>query len=103
KGFSTDGRPVQVHTWIKGARKGKPRIVDSAKFGREWKGWWRGLNPEWRFQGSELVKEGKGPWDAMRKPGANGFLGVLAALKWWGEEGGVTADWSAAVADVSWV
>jgi hypothetical protein len=50
-----------------------------------------------------LVKEVKGSWEPLRKPGANRFLGLLAGLKWWREKLGVTKEWVAALEDVTWV
>jgi hypothetical protein len=73
------------------------------KFAKEWQAWWRGLNPGWRIEDGVFLKEAKGSWEALRKPGANGFLGVLAGLKWWREARGMTSEWTAAFDDVTWV
>lgn len=102
KGFRTDGRPEELQTWIKYARKKKPAIEDLDKFVVEWKGWWMGLNPKWRVQGDVLLKEVKGPVESLRKPGANGFLSVLTGLKWWWEGKGATEEWIATFEDVTW-
>jgi hypothetical protein len=103
KGLGTKGRPSQVQAWIKYARKGSPDISDVAAFVKQTKAWWCGLNPDWRVKGGVLLKEEKGSLDAMRKPGANGFLSVLAALKWWWGATGATTDWRATLDDVTWV
>lgn len=62
-----------------------------------------GLNPEWRVRDGVLVREGEGSWDQMRQPGANGFLGVLIALRWWMDEEVEMDDWRVMVDDVTWV
>ncbi|KAJ7040208.1 hypothetical protein C8F04DRAFT_1253967 [Mycena alexandri] len=103
KGFSTNGRPGEIHTWIKNARKVTPKIEDVPAFIRNFKSWWLGLNPEWRVRDGVLVKEGVGSWEEMRQPGANGFLGVLIALRWWLEADGESEDWKAMLDDVTWV
>ncbi|KAJ7758851.1 hypothetical protein DFH07DRAFT_958252 [Mycena maculata] len=93
--FLSAGRPKQVGVWVKYARKGTPPIANGAEFVDAWESWWRSLNPEWRLaDGGRMV------------PGANGFLSVLACLKWWKMEvklAGAEARWATAVADVTWV
>ncbi|KAJ7020509.1 hypothetical protein C8F04DRAFT_974169 [Mycena alexandri] len=103
KGFSTDGRPAEIHTWIKNARKIAPKIKDTAKFVAALRMWWKRLNPEWRVQGEGFIKENVGSLDEMRHPGANGFLGVLVALRWWREAEGETSEWKEMFDDVTWV
>ncbi|KAJ7790285.1 hypothetical protein B0H14DRAFT_2292083, partial [Mycena olivaceomarginata] len=102
KGFGTEGRPEEIQVWIRYARKGTPKIKSMEKFAKEWEGWWMALNPEWRINDGALVKEVKGSWEPLRKPGANGFLGLLAGLKWWREKLGATKKWVAALEDVTW-
>ncbi|KAJ7809603.1 hypothetical protein B0H13DRAFT_2385138 [Mycena leptocephala] len=83
KGFRTDGRPEEIHTWIKYARKKKPAIPDMDR---------------------QRVAEGdQGSVELLRKPGANGFLSVLAGLKWWWEGEGATEEWIASFEDVTLV
>jgi hypothetical protein len=103
KGLGTEGRPSQIQTWIKYARKGTPEIADVEGFIEQTKAWWGALNPEWRVKDGTLLKEEKGSLDAMRKPGANGFLSILAALRWWWQAKGAMADWRATLEDVTWV
>ncbi|KAJ7642310.1 hypothetical protein DFH06DRAFT_1137331 [Mycena polygramma] len=103
RGFAADGRPSEIQTWIKYARATRPEIKNSTQFVEKWQGWWKSINPSWRLQDGVLVKESEGSWDVMRKPGSNGFLGVLACLKWWREEKGSTSEWADALADVTWV
>ncbi|KAJ7168097.1 hypothetical protein C8R43DRAFT_853617, partial [Mycena crocata] len=103
KGFATTARPAEIHNWIKCARKGTPKIGNTVAFVSTWADWWRAINPTWRVVDGELVKVVKGSWEVMRVPGANGFLSVLVALKWWRELTGETGEWSAAIRDVTWV
>ncbi|KAJ6490425.1 hypothetical protein C8R47DRAFT_977341, partial [Mycena vitilis] len=103
RGFTADGRPSEIQTWIKYARATRPEIKNSVQFIEKWQGWWKSINPSWRLQDGVLVKKSEGAWDVMRKPGSNGFLGVLACLKWWREEKGSTSEWADALADVTWV
>ncbi|KAJ7429351.1 hypothetical protein B0H11DRAFT_1653640, partial [Mycena galericulata] len=104
KGFSAIGRPKAIASWIKYARKGSPSIGKVDVFATVWELWWKGINPAWRLADGVLVKETKGSWKAMEMPGANGFLSVLVALKWWREaEKDATARWSSAIEDVTWV
>lgn len=49
-----------------------------------------------------LKQAEEGEWAELEKPGVNGFLSVLIALKWW-KEGGGDGDWAEWVADVTWV
>ncbi|KAJ7806503.1 hypothetical protein B0H13DRAFT_1669770, partial [Mycena leptocephala] len=103
KGFATKGRPKEVAYWVKCARKGSPNIENVGAFVADWKGWWKGINPEWRIaRDGTLRRTEEGPWDTMKVPGANGFLSVLVCLKWWKDAGG-EGDWADSVADVTWV
>ncbi|KAJ7115509.1 hypothetical protein C8R43DRAFT_826888, partial [Mycena crocata] len=107
-GLSTDNRPKEIGTWVKYARKGKPEIKDEQKLGVEWGKWWYTINPKWWCTGDVLSKAtaqatAQGAWDELRKPGANGFLGLLIGLRWWGEGPAQNAEWSEALADVTWV
>lgn len=71
---------------------------------REWWKWWTGINPEWRVSDGELQQKDDGPFDALRYPGQNGFLNVIACLKWWYLAMDTPSDsWKRAVADVRWV
>ncbi|KAJ7123329.1 hypothetical protein C8R46DRAFT_928220, partial [Mycena filopes] len=104
KGFGTEGRPGAVHTWIKNARKKKPVIKNMERLAEEVEGWWKRVNPGWRLVDDELITDPLGgDWEAMRQRGANGFLGVLIALKWWREAEGETKEWRAIFDDVVWV
>ncbi|KAJ7747404.1 hypothetical protein DFH07DRAFT_747794, partial [Mycena maculata] len=97
-------RPKQVGDWIQRARKGTPPISDLEGFIEEWWKWWTSMNPGWRRVNGTLVQEGAGSWEPLECPGPNGFLSVLACLKWWRMEvPDDTDDWKKAVGDVVWV
>lgn len=84
-----------------------PDIEDEATYASNWWKWWGGLQPEWREHDTEgrPIAGGEGDWDALEKPGKNGFLIVLISLWWWkGVASSATmGDWSAAMEDVAWV
>ncbi|KDR65475.1 hypothetical protein GALMADRAFT_81806 [Galerina marginata CBS 339.88] len=76
--FAANLRPVAVGDWIQRARSIKWRPAE--------------------------LDEG-GEWDALNKPGANGWVSVIAALFFWGDALGDTqsVSWTRAVEDVTWV
>ncbi|KAJ7173537.1 hypothetical protein C8R46DRAFT_870792, partial [Mycena filopes] len=87
--FSKVKRPQAVTDWV---RDGRGRTVeirqigDVAKFGDEWWGWWRALQPKWRaHRDGERPEEpaGNTDWGKLVVPGQNGLLSVVAALYWW--------------------
>ncbi|KAJ7724196.1 hypothetical protein B0H16DRAFT_1247244, partial [Mycena metata] len=103
KAFPATGRPEEVKNWVKCARKGTPTMKKPEEFASAWEGWWKAINPEWRVAADGTLKQsGEGEWSTMEVPGVNGFLSVLMCLRWW-KEGGVNGDWTACVADVTWV
>ncbi|KAJ7044207.1 hypothetical protein C8F04DRAFT_900104, partial [Mycena alexandri] len=103
KGVSTTGRPKEIGHWVKCARKGAPPIANVGAFASSWQRWWKGINPKWRVAADGTLKQAEeGEWAELEKPGVNGFLSVLIALKWW-KEGGGDGDWAEWVADVTWV
>ncbi|KAJ7721199.1 hypothetical protein DFH07DRAFT_760601, partial [Mycena maculata] len=105
--LSNEGRPEEVGTWIKYVQKGILTIENGQAFAEKWENWWRALNPDWRVaEDGTPLREERGAWDKMEAPGANGFLGVLACLKWWKLKVDIADGdkrWAAAVADVMWV
>ncbi|TDL14269.1 hypothetical protein BD410DRAFT_734350, partial [Rickenella mellea] len=105
-GFTTEKRPDAIRWWIDRGRKPTPSIDDVSALASQWWAWWTVLQPVWRSKsddGRPLI-EGEGSWEDLKKPGRNGFLGVLMALAWWksGLRGADSSDWNAAVADVEW-
>ncbi|KAJ7071751.1 hypothetical protein B0H15DRAFT_738112, partial [Mycena belliarum] len=103
KPHSTKKRPVQVKAWTQRARRHTPAVPDAIAFGEEWWGWWTDINPAWRKTSIPMKRETGREWDYMDYPGQNGFLNVLACLKWWWDNGGSSERWVEAVEDVIWV
>ncbi|KII84061.1 hypothetical protein PLICRDRAFT_118457, partial [Plicaturopsis crispa FD-325 SS-3] len=108
-GLGLHRRPPHVQWWIRRARlpeRSLP-ILDLDEFIRDWKAWWGSCNPNWRQPegaGLPMTQNAEGSLEVLRKPGKNGILSVLAALKWWRDaEGGNSSEWAAAVDDVSGV
>ncbi|KAJ7895676.1 hypothetical protein B0H13DRAFT_2338752 [Mycena leptocephala] len=116
--LSAEGRPVQVHNWIKGGRaktKKIPAIKNIQKYADEWGKWWDRLQPAWR----ERDRDGRwrtggdtsyGPaneWDALDCPGVNGCLSLVASLYFWGactdQPPLIKERWDSAVQDVTWM
>jgi hypothetical protein len=82
--LSKVGRPDIVDRWIANARKSTPQVSDVAAFGREWKAWWIGLQPEAREHEKLLRIAMPGErWEDLRKGGINGFFNVVVSLSWW--------------------
>ncbi|KAJ7068439.1 hypothetical protein C8F01DRAFT_978281, partial [Mycena amicta] len=83
--FATKGRPEELAWWIGRGRNGTPDITDAKKFGQATKGWWHAINPAWRRSKDDgkLERRNEGPWVELEWPGPNGFLGVLACLRWY--------------------
>ncbi|TDL23122.1 hypothetical protein BD410DRAFT_686583, partial [Rickenella mellea] len=105
-GLGTTHRPSQIEYWVSRGRKGTPDIGNIASFAKGWWLWWAALQPAWRTFSSDgrPCIAGEGSWEALRKPGRNGLLSVLATLVWWRKELGedATPDWEGAVFDVEW-
>ncbi|KAJ7040218.1 hypothetical protein C8F04DRAFT_948711 [Mycena alexandri] len=119
-------RPKQLTQWVgagRGLRGGSmskgagPSIDSLAVFDDAWWRWWGKLQPSWRRpQGDKpgrfernTYPASKGEWSAIRHPGQNGLLGVIATLYWWGKavkKEGEREDresWTEAVSDVKWL
>jgi hypothetical protein len=100
-------RPSQVSYWMKSGRRPLEPLKESdlEQFIDDWWKWWVYINPDWRVVGERqrLQIGGDGNWDVMRYPGVNGFLSIVAALKWWREVSSEETDeWRKAVGDVIW-
>ncbi|KAK7032063.1 SERTA domain-containing protein 3 [Paramarasmius palmivorus] len=106
-------RPEAVNFWTKRARRlaDPPPDSQGPKFGRQVSDWWDSMMPKWRKKADNgiWIKDGGGDWGPMRCPGLNGFLSVMACLRWWliQESGGSIAEasssWRAVLDDVCWV
>ena len=107
KSLLTKSRPKQIAFWIKCARWPSYEIESSEldKLVRQFWEWWMAINPSWRAIDSEhhLQIGGEGTWEELCCPGVNGFLSVLACLKWWKLASSETGEWEHAVNEVTWV
>ncbi|KAK7014447.1 SERTA domain-containing protein 3 [Paramarasmius palmivorus] len=109
----TELRPDVVTFWTKQARKMStpPPDVMVAGFNGKVITWWSSMMPSWRTKDAngQWVQSGEGDWGILRCPGLNGFLSVLACLRWWLIQEGATsvsmasAAWRATFEDVCWV
>lgn len=114
----------------------RPVIKDSKAYGDKHVAWWASLQPEWRVLGDDdlnnddtigggvdddnhgirgdgnrgpagLLREEGGDFEALRKPGANGLLSVLASLYFWGtsvkNSGKKSKRWDQSVEDCTYV
>ncbi|KAJ7840364.1 hypothetical protein B0H13DRAFT_1649728 [Mycena leptocephala] len=114
----SEGRPVQVHDWIRSGRartKKIPVITDVERYADAWQGWWDSMQPEWRSRGpdkkwkigGDTAYGGNTEWGVLDRPGPNGCLSVVASLFFWGvcENQSVVMQerWREAVEDVSWI
>lgn len=118
--FSHVKRPKEVTVWIKTGRKRQSidaEVEDVQAYAPTWWEWWISLQPGWRRfdkMGMPLhvLPAGNTPdWACLLLPGANGFLGVVASLYFWGcaerRQKGKEKDngngWEKAVEDCMWV
>ena len=102
--LSPSKRPTAVSEWIGRARSGtwRPVINNRAKYVASFWEWWTLIQPDWRCEDGELVRERLvGNWEPLRRPGTNGIVSVMVALFYWGlevlEDTRAQVGWSAAV------
>lgn len=110
-------RPPQLSAWIVSGRYGKRSkkiFLSQAElddFGVQFWNWWTFLQPGWRGVGPDkrplpVVELGE-DWKCLDYSGPNGWLSLLACLKWWGEgletvdDDVKEKDWLKAVNDVA--
>ncbi|KAJ7457523.1 hypothetical protein B0H11DRAFT_1723526 [Mycena galericulata] len=96
-------RPQEVKDWIQRARRYTPEIADAEAFGEVWWDWWTDISPKWRTTTTPMGRNGPGDWDCLDYAGQNGFLNILACLKWWFDKDAASRRWGEAVDDVTWV
>ncbi|KIM81007.1 hypothetical protein PILCRDRAFT_9053 [Piloderma croceum F 1598] len=108
-------RPAQLTHWVQDGRRGGtlPLVSNIPLYCKTWWMWWIALQPERRNTERPLVRTAYGDsWTSLMAPGANGILGVVATLYWWGKaivgnegEESVTVkeEWLEAVSDVTWM
>ncbi|KAJ3709688.1 hypothetical protein C8R42DRAFT_584982, partial [Lentinula raphanica] len=108
-------RPKELSHWIGNCRyerKGSEPVFDDLSFvefiDKFWN-WWASIQPEWRGldMGSRPAPVScyGSDWKTLNIHGKNGWLSVLACLKWWGvyigNDGGERRqEWLKAVRDV---
>ena len=115
--LGSEDRPPCVGAWI--ARARSPRYQPALSrsnledLDRSFWRWWTALQPEHRMDNDvandgHVLPQTPGDMEAIRRPGKNGLLSVLAALWFWGstpevEYSTTLGSWASAVDDVSWV
>ncbi|KAK7045901.1 SERTA domain-containing protein 3 [Paramarasmius palmivorus] len=109
----TEARPDAVLFWTKRARKftGLPPDVEVSGFGQRVVLWWNSMMPGWRTRSADghWERSGEGDWGALRCPGQNGLLSIMACLRWWlikdskASVREADSSWQALFADVCWV
>ncbi|PPQ97109.1 hypothetical protein CVT26_001077 [Gymnopilus dilepis] len=109
KRINTVQRPSVIGDWIQRARSSTfAPVFDVEEFGTHFWTWWSNLQPTWRkITANTTAREVDGGWDALDKPGGNGWPSIVAALFFWGRRlGGARVEgvsWDIAVDDVCWV
>jgi hypothetical protein len=103
KTFVSKKRPKAVGDWVSRARVFMPEIKREV-FGHQFWEWWADINPEWRTNQRPMIQEDGKSWASLEFRGQNGFLNVMACLKWWRDAMETPSpDWEEAVDDVTWV
>ena len=89
-GFGPKSRPIEISAWIKSSRKREPCLTKDTVVGfanRFWD-WWLKLQPTWRCVSTKEhlrpVEIFGDDWESLNRPGKNGWLCLLASVKWWG-------------------
>lgn len=115
--MGTVSRPDAVRDWIKGARKldKVPKGIAVAVFMDDWRGWYRGLMPDWRLINIHPKKNwplrrdvhSDEEWVNVRKGERNGLFLLLLSLSWWKqitEPGSEERDqYESALEDFAWL
>lgn len=105
--LSAKHRPLCIGKWIGCARSPtwRPTITSIPAFEKSFQVWWCDLQPSWRISGNGSIALDRvdGDFEALRKPGLNGILSVMAALFYWGckvqRNAKYCASWASAVED----
>jgi hypothetical protein len=111
-------RPAQLSMWVRDGRRRStsPVVMDIPCFETAWWAWWLSLQPDWHPTQRPLEKGlYRDDWTKLKALGANGMLGVVACLYWWGKavqgfedvgvikRAGNSNGWTEATEDVTWV
>ncbi|KAJ7862676.1 hypothetical protein B0H14DRAFT_2349449, partial [Mycena olivaceomarginata] len=104
KSHGTTNRLKAVGTWVENTHKGTPDIGSTEEMEAQWWAWWKAINPSWCIRDGELQQDGDGSLEELRCPGQNGFLNIIACLKWWWSSMETPSPmWMLVLADVKWV
>ncbi|KAJ3982310.1 hypothetical protein F5890DRAFT_1415958, partial [Lentinula detonsa] len=115
--LSSVRRPKEVSKWIRYGRYAKINITIAPSqiegFAERMWLWWLHLQPKWRELGQDLrplpVEQFGDDWRLLDVHGINGWLSLLAGLRWWGESlakldsserNSRSNDWLALIADM---
>lgn len=81
------GRPEIISKWVKEGRY-PPRCIEPCigadgveRYSQEICNWWKSMRPTTAFDQDKLGDD----WVALDKHGINGWLSIVAGMKWWGE------------------
>ncbi|KAJ3759293.1 hypothetical protein EV361DRAFT_779904, partial [Lentinula raphanica] len=91
--LSSVKRPEEISKWIRYGRYTKIKISIAPSqindFAERMRAWWVYLQPGWRKLGEDNrplpVERFGDDWTTLNIHGTNGWLSLLAGLKWWGE------------------
>lgn len=92
EGFTRINRPTIVTKWINNGRWRRKRMYSAMSaaelsvFEKDWWKWWGNIQPSWRKPGDKTeikTDTNVDDWRTVVKPGINGWVSVLASLRWW--------------------
>ncbi|KZP24364.1 hypothetical protein FIBSPDRAFT_664539, partial [Athelia psychrophila] len=82
-----DIRPAEVAVWMRAHRKWVDmEITNIDLFEARWWAWWKALQPPERADSTSSmmpVPTNDMNWESLQKPGVNGLLLIVVALRWW--------------------
>ncbi|KAJ3816827.1 hypothetical protein F5880DRAFT_1493852, partial [Lentinula raphanica] len=117
--LSSLNRPEEISNWIRSGRYTETKITIAPSqindFAERMWTWWVYLQPKWRKLGEDErplpVERFGDDWTSLDIHGTNGWLSLLAGVKWWGESlaqcieqddsGGHNIDWLELIEDMS--
>ena len=80
-GFTRKDRPADLDAYIKNGRRTPMKVNATATYEASFASWYANLQPQWRkSDDGKFVAEGSGDWAIMLRPGANGFVNILAGV-----------------------
>ena len=94
--------------WIKSKKKTSVPSIKPGRYGKQFVGWWKALQPTWRIKANGSfgrdIPESE-DWQSLKKGGSAGMYTLVMSLSWWIKS---VADHEAAdawliVDDLSWV